>query len=139
MGLVFKITLNSKEYALKILHPGIKQKLHSEIEHLLLLGGYFAKLKGFPFDKKIFETFLLEMFDEETDLEREARMQQLFFANFSEDRRFLIPWVEVAYSNQLLLCQNWINSTLAQDLKEISQFNVFHFFFKALLQNGLLH
>lgn len=139
MGQVFQIQLNQKNYALKILHPGIRKKLEKEIENILLLGKYFSKAKGFSFDQQVFNKFLTEVFKEETDLSREADFQEKFSTIFKNDTRFKIPKVIGEFSTSSALCQEWIDSTLAKDLSQFQNFNVFTFFFESLFIHGTLH
>ncbi|MBY0515409.1 MAG: hypothetical protein K2P81_00770 [Bacteriovoracaceae bacterium] len=139
MGQVFHVQLNNKDYALKILHPGIRKKLEKEIENILLLGKYFSKAKGFSFDQQVFSQFLTEVFKEETDLLREAEFQQIFSAIFKTDSRFKIPMVIREFTNTSALCQEWIDCTLAKDISQFQNFNIFTFFFESLLNHGTLH
>jgi predicted unusual protein kinase regulating ubiquinone biosynthesis (AarF/ABC1/UbiB family) len=139
MGQVFFIKIENQKYALKILHPGIKKKLQKEIENILLLGGYFSKAKGFSFNKDIFKNFLIEVFEEETDLIREAHFQQRFLEIFEADERFKVPKVIKDLSTDSFLTQEEVISTLAKDLKSFSQFHIFDFFLNSLLHHGLLH
>lgn len=139
MGQVFKVEFEGSTHALKILHPGLKEKMGKEIENLLLLGGYFAKAKGFHFDQGTFKRFLTEVFEEETDLKREAQFQQKFELLFSGDERFQIPKVNREFSNENMLTQEWVRADLARDLTHFPHFDVFTFFFKSLLQKGILH
>jgi RIO-like serine/threonine protein kinase len=139
MGQVFFAHQNDEYFAVKILHPGIKEKLKSEIENILILGKYFAKTKGFNFDQETFRRFLQEVFEEETDLIREARFQEKFHAIFLNDKRFKVPAVIKKYSNETILCQELVKSTLARDLRSFSNFHIFDFFFKSLFQHGVLH
>ena len=139
IGQVFFITLDQKEYALKILHPGIREKLRSEIDNILLLGGYFAKAKGFQFNQTIFKSFLVEVFEEETDLTREAQFQEKFTRMFENDERFKIPHVIKKYSTDALLCQEKVTSTLARDALSFEHFHIFTFFFESLFKHGVLH
>jgi ABC1 atypical kinase-like domain len=139
MGQVFKIKIDGKVWALKILHPGIKAKLKKEIDNLLLLGKYFAKVKGFSFQTQSFKGFLVEIFEEETDLKREAQFQQKFCQIFAGQERFKIPQVNFTYTNEFMLCQEWVDATLARDLRRFAGLDVFDFFFRSLLQQGILH
>lgn len=139
MGQVFHIQLNQNNYALKILHPGIRKKLEKEIENILLLGKYFSKAKGFSFDQEVFNKFLTEVFKEETDLSREADFQEKFSAIFKNDRRFKIPKVIREFTNTSALCQDWVDSTLAKDLVHFQNFYIFTFFFESLFEHGTLH
>jgi serine/threonine protein kinase len=139
MGQVFHIQLQQKDYALKILHPGIRDKLKKEIDNILLLGKYFSKAKGFSFDQQIFKRFLTEVFQEETDLLREADFQEKFYNIFKDDSRFKVPVVMREFSDNSALCQEWVDSTLAKDLSQFENFNIFTFFFEALLVHGTLH
>ncbi len=139
MGQVFHIELNQKNYALKILHPGIRKKLEKEIDNILLLGKYFSKAKGFSFDQQVFNQFLTEVFKEETDLSREADFQKKFEALFESDTRFKIPKVIPEFTTASALCQEWVDSTLAKDLPHFQNFHVFTFFFESLLKHGTLH
>ena len=139
MGQVFRVRLHDKDYAVKILHPGLKKKLHHEIKNLLLLGGYFAKVKGFQFDATTFKRFLTEVFEEETDLVREAQFQKKFAKIFLDHKQTLVPQVISEFSNSHILTQEWVEANLARDLKGFPSFEVFSFFFKALLQEGILH
>lgn len=139
MGQVFQIHLNQKKYALKILHPGIREKLEKEIENILLLGKYFSKAKGFSFDQQVFHKFLTEVFQEETDLSREADFQEKFSTIFENDARFKIPMVIRDYTTVSALCQEWVDSTLAKDLSHFQNFHVFSFFFESLIKHGTLH
>lgn len=139
MGQVFFVTIEGKNYALKILHPGIKEKLKKEIDNLILLGGYFAKTKGFNFDKTLFRRFLVEVFEEETDLKREALFQEKFYSLFKDDSRFVIPAVIRDFSSDDFLCQERIMANLAKDLRTFEHQGIFDFFFRSLLMHGLLH
>jgi hypothetical protein len=139
MGQVFKVKIQGKDFVIKILHPGIKKKLQKEIQNILLLGGHFAKMKGFEFDKRIFHHFLTEVFEEETDLIREGEFQENFHRLFELDHRFHIPKVIKEYSNESILCQEPVWCDLARDLEVIGHFHIFDFFFDALLNHGLLH
>ena len=139
MGQVFHAHVKGEELALKILHPGIKQKLEKEIQSLLLVAKYFAKNKGFHFDAKVFERFLKDMFEKETDLEREKNNQTVMYEHFKYHSEILLPQVIDQYSNHLILSQRWLDVTLARDLKKIEEFTVLEFFFEALLKHGYLH
>jgi predicted unusual protein kinase regulating ubiquinone biosynthesis (AarF/ABC1/UbiB family) len=139
MGQVFFVTIDGQDYALKILHPGIKEKLKKEIDNLLLLGGYFAKTKGFTFDKNLFRRFLVEVFEEETDLKREAHFQEKFCSLFKDDPLVKIPSVVKDFSNGDILCQEKIMANLARDLTSFEHQGIFDFFFRSLLTHGLLH
>ncbi len=139
MGQVFFISLEGHRYALKILHPGIKDKLKKEISNILLLGGYFAKAKGFSFDKEVFKRFLVNIFEEETDLVREAQFQDKFFRIFEDDKRFKVPKVIKEFSNENFLCQERVDSTLARELKSFPHHHIFSFFFHSLFDHGVLH
>lgn len=139
MGQVFHIQLDQKDYALKILHPGIRKKLEKEIENILLLGKYFSKAKGFSFDQQVFNKFLTEVFKEETDLSREADFQEKFSTIFKSDTRFKIPKVIREFTTDSALCQEWIDTTLAKDLSQFHNFHVFTFFLESLLMHGTLH
>lgn len=139
MGQVFTIKVDDQTFALKILHPGIKKKLQKEIGNLLLLGRYFAKAKGFSFNVPTFKRFLVEVFEEETDLKREALFQLKFFNLFAGNLKFKIPKIIPHYSNENILCQEWVPAFLARDLKRFPSFSIFEFFFQSLLQEGVLH
>lgn len=139
MGQVFFVKVENENFALKILHPGIKEKLQKEIDNILLLGGYFAKTKGFSFDKITFRRFLTEVFEEETDLTREANFQERFREMFSGDERFKIPAVIRKYSNDSVLCQELVNADLARNLRSFPNFHIFDFFFHSLFVGGTLH
>ncbi len=139
MGQVFFVGVDGHDYALKILHSGIKEKLKKEIDNLLILGGYFAKSKGFNFEKQLFHRFLTEVFEEETDLKREALFQTKFQTIFKDDSRFKIPEVIAKFSNEDFLCQEKIMACLARDLDQFPHQRIFHFFFHSLLGHGILH
>ena len=139
MGQVFFVTIEGEPYALKFLHPGIKDKLKKEIDNLLLLGGHFARAKSFSFDKNLFRRFLTEVFEEETDLVREAQYQQKFHEHFKHDPRFHIPQVIAEFSNSSILCQELVPAQLACELKVIPHDHIFDFFFTSLLTHGVLH
>lgn len=139
MGQVFRVTVEGQDYGIKILHPGLKEKLQKEIKNLLLLGGYFAKAKGFHFDPSTFKRFLTEVFEEETNLVREAQFQKKFYTIFNEDQNIRVPEIIPQFSNSGILCQRWVPATLARDLSHFSNFEIFKFFFKSLLQHGVLH
>ena len=139
MGQVFFTSLNGKDYAVKLLHPGIRERLKKEIDNIILLGGYFSKAKGFRFDKDVFRRFLEEVFEQETDLRREAHFQEKFKKIFQDDHRFLVPGVHRQFSNDSILTQELVTCTLAQDLYTIAHFHIFDFFFNSLLQHGILH
>jgi hypothetical protein len=139
MGQVFFVSIEGKEFAIKILHPGIREKIRKEIDNILILGKHFAKSKGFNFEENIFKRFLTEVFEEETDLNREGQFQKQFNRLFKDDPRFIIPGVIDKYSNDSILCQDLIPATLAQDLEKIDQFYIFDFFFDSLLNHGVLH
>jgi predicted unusual protein kinase regulating ubiquinone biosynthesis (AarF/ABC1/UbiB family) len=139
MGQVFFGELGGKRLAVKLLHPGIKEKIKEEIGNILLLGSYFAKTKGFRFDKEVFGRFLSEVFEEETDLVREAQFQLKFRKNVEGDARFVVPDVYQALSNHEILTQEFVASTLARDLETLPHFNIFHFFFNALFKHHVLH
>lgn len=136
MGQVF--CSSDHQYAIKILHPGIRERLKKEIDNILLLGGYFSKAKGFSFNKSVFRRFLEDVFEQETDLKREAHFQEQFFELFKSDNRFKIPRIYREYSSEVILTQEFVPCTLAQDLKKIINFNIFDFFFKSLLIHGIL-
>jgi predicted unusual protein kinase regulating ubiquinone biosynthesis (AarF/ABC1/UbiB family) len=136
MGQVFCSVDNL--YAIKILHPGIKERLKNEIDNILILGGYFSKVKGFTFSKNIFRRFLEEVFEQETDLKREAHFQEQFFEFFRADDRFKIPRIFKEYSSEVILTQEFVPCTLAQDLKKINNYYIFDFFFKSLFIHGVL-
>jgi predicted unusual protein kinase regulating ubiquinone biosynthesis (AarF/ABC1/UbiB family) len=136
MGQVFVGAIQGKQYAMKVLHPRIKEKVQKEIDHVLLLGAFYAGSKGFHFDKQIFQRFLLEVFEEETDLVREGQFQKKFRGHFPD---VIIPEVIEQFSNDLVLTQQHVPSTLAQDLDTIPDFKIFDFFFRSLLEHGLLH
>lgn len=139
MGQVFFIKIENEEYALKILHPGIKKQILSEIDDLIFLGSYFAKAKKFNLEKNIFKNFLIEICENETDLNREADFQQRFFDIFQIDSKFKIPKPITKYSNQVLFCQEKVPSILAQDLITIPHFHIFDFFFRSLFSYNILH
>jgi predicted unusual protein kinase regulating ubiquinone biosynthesis (AarF/ABC1/UbiB family) len=139
MGQVFHAHIAGEDLALKILHPGIKQKLEKEINSLLLVAKYFAKSKGFFFDAKVFERFLKDMFEKETDLERERSNQAVLYEYFKNHSKVLLPEVIEQYSNKLILTQRWLNVNLARDLIQLDDFIVFEFFFESLLKYGYLH
>jgi predicted unusual protein kinase regulating ubiquinone biosynthesis (AarF/ABC1/UbiB family) len=139
MGQVFVVTIDNKHFALKFLHPKIKKKIKKEIENILILGMYYAKAKGFQFDKRIFQIFLTEVFEQETDLIREGHFQQNFYNLFQSDQRFKLSEVIQHYSNEFMLCQEFVPCTHACDLAHIQNFFIFDFFFHSLLNHGLLH
>lgn len=139
MGQVFFTKLNSQDYAVKLLHPGIRERLKKEIDNIILLGGYFSKAKGFRFDKDVFRRFLEEVFEQETDLRREAHFQEKFLKIFQRDTRFVVPKVHREFSNDSILTQELVSCTLAQDLYTIAHFHIFDFFFESLLEHGILH
>ena len=139
MGQVFFVTIHNSPYALKILHPGIKEKIKKEIKNILILGKYYSKINGFHFNTEVFQRFLTSSFEEETDLNREASFQEKFHKIFAKDERFKIPKVIKEFSNEHFLCQELVLSDLAYHLKEIPQFHIFDFFFDSLLKHGILH
>ncbi len=139
IGQVFLGQVEDKSVAVKILHPNIKKTIKNEINNVLLLGKYYGKLKGFEFKSNIFEIFLREVFEQETDLEREADFQEKFYRIFSESQTITIPAVYRNYSNKDLLTQDNKTCVLARDLKEIENFHIFNFFFEALFNHGILH
>ncbi len=139
IGQVFLGRIEDKAVAVKILHPNIKKTIKNEINNVLLLGKYYGKLKGFEFKSNIFEIFLREVFEQETDLEREADFQEKFHRIFSESQTIIIPAVYRNYSNKDLLTQENKTCVLARDLKEIENFYIFNFFFEALFNHGILH
>jgi len=139
MGQVFFGKWNSHAVAVKVLHPGIRTKIKKEIQNILVLGHYFAKVKGFQFNKDVFQKFLIEIFEEETNLVRESDFQEKFcLANLST-KHFLIPKVFKEVSNQDFLTQERLDCILARDLKTIPHFDIFHFFFNNLFNHQLLH
>jgi len=139
MGQVFFGEINQEQVAVKILHPNIKKTILREIENVLILGKYYGKIKGFEFKSDLFKIFLKEVFEQETDLEREADFQEKFGRIFSESKSIRIPKVHRAYSNKDLLTQDKMMCNLARDLKEIENFHIFNFFFEALFNHGILH
>lgn len=139
MGQVFFVTIENSPYAIKILHPGIRDQIKKEIDNILILGKHFAKSKGFQFDHSVFRRFLTEVFEEETNLIREGDFQKHFFRIFQNNRIIKIPNVIQKYSNATILCQELVPSILARDLVKIDQFLIFNFFFESLLTHGLLH
>lgn len=139
MGQVFYVSIGNSPYAIKILHPGIRDQIKKEIDNILILGKHFAKSKGFQFDQSVFRRFLTEVFEEETNLKREADFQKHFFRIFQNNTNIKIPNVIGSYSNETILCQELVPSTLARDLSRIDQFLIFNFFFDSLLTHGLLH
>lgn len=139
MGQVYFGEVKSQHYAIKILHPNIREKILKEINHILELGNYFAKTRKFTFDKDTFRRFLNEVFEEETNLEREAQVQEIFYRHFERNPRFIVPKVIKAYTNNNILCQEKINCILARDLERIPHNFIFQFFFKSLFDYGLLH
>lgn len=139
MGQVYVVKIEDKAFALKLLHPNIKEKIKKEIENILILGLYYAKTKGFQFDKRIFGLFLTEVFEQETDLVREGDFQSKFYNLNISDTRFKIPKVIQEYSNEFILCQEYLPSTHASDLTSIPNFYIFDFFFNSLLNFGYLH
>jgi predicted unusual protein kinase regulating ubiquinone biosynthesis (AarF/ABC1/UbiB family) len=139
MGQVFHARMGDVDLALKILHPGIRKKLKKEIDNILVLGKYFSKIKGFTFDQLTFHRFLTDTFQEETDLLRESLSQDIFHGVLKDDERFLIPKVLREFSNDEILAQEWIPATLARDLQEFPNLDIFHFYFKTLLSEQILH
>lgn len=139
MGQVFIIQIDNNVYASKILHPGIKKKIQKEISNILILGKYFSKSQGFTFDQGIFKNFLHEVFEEETNLKREAHFQKQFIRIFNGNSKFKIPSIIDKYSDDVILSQEFAPSALATDLYEIKNFHIFDFFFEALLNHGYLH
>jgi predicted unusual protein kinase regulating ubiquinone biosynthesis (AarF/ABC1/UbiB family) len=139
MGQVFYTTMNGHDYAVKILHPGIREKLKLEINNLILLAGHYSKVKKFNFDKSLMRRFLEEVFEQEADLYREGEFQQKFAEIFNSRGKIKVPLVFRNLSNQDILTQQQLPCTLAQDLEQIDNFNIFDFFFDALLNHGLLH
>jgi predicted unusual protein kinase regulating ubiquinone biosynthesis (AarF/ABC1/UbiB family) len=139
IGQVFEGHLENKHMALKILHPHIKDTILKEIDNILLLGKYYGKIKGFEFNEKVFQYFLREVFEQETDLEREADFQDKFYRSFSDEKKIRIPSTTRIFSNKVILTQEYVPSTLARDLSAINNFYVFDFFFKSLFKYGILH
>ncbi len=139
MGQVFFIRLDGDQFAIKILHPGIKESIRKEIDNILILGKHFAKSKGFNFEEGVFKRFLTEVFEEETDLKREGQFQKQFLRLFKDDKRFKIPEVFEKYSNESILCQELTLSTLAKDVDKVDHFFIYNFFFESLLNHGVLH
>ncbi len=139
MGQVFFARRGDRELAVKLLHPGIKDKLRKEIDNVLLLGGYFAKTNNFTFDREVFRRFLTEVFQEETDLTREAQFQEKFRRIFAGDPRFVVPAVVGELSAPEFLTQELVRARLARDLATFPHAHVFDFFFTALLDHGALH
>lgn len=139
MGQVFYAHMENREYAVKILHPGIRDRLKREIDNILILGGYYSKAKGFRFDKVTFRRFLEEVFEQETDLRREAHFQEKFQSIFQSDLRFKVPLIYRDFSNDNILTQEKVLCSLAQDLYTIANFSIFDFFFTSLFEHGLLH
>ncbi len=138
MGQVFFIEVSGCKYAVKCLHPGIREKLKKEIDNILILGGYFAKTKGFCFDKDVFKRFLTEVFEEETDLLREAQFQKKF-AKLFQGSSIKVPKVISEYSTETMLCQELVLAQLPSEVSHIPEFAIFHFFFHSLLEHNLLH
>ncbi len=139
MGQVFFARRAGQELAIKLLHPGIKDKLRSEIDNVLLLGGYFAKTNRFTFNRDVFRAFLTEVFQEETDLTREGQFQEKFLKIFDHDERFKVPHVIRELSSSDFLTQELVRARLARDLKTFPHHHIFDFFFTALLDHGVLH
>ena len=139
MGQVFFAEVDGREVALKILHPDMRTKISSEIDNILLLGGYFSKVKNFRFDKDVFRRFLQEVFEEETDLKREALYQEKFANIFRDYGRIKVPEVIKEFSNESILTQETVRCDLARDLSTIPSFDIFQFFFESLFQHGILH
>jgi predicted unusual protein kinase regulating ubiquinone biosynthesis (AarF/ABC1/UbiB family) len=139
MGQVFFSSLDSKIVALKILHPNIKKTLLKEIDNIILLGKYYGKAKGFEFNSSLFKQFLKEIFEQETDLEREADFQEKFHRIFSQNEKIKIPHVIREFSNKDILTQEKCSCVLARDLKDINHFYIFDFFFESLFNHGVLH
>jgi predicted unusual protein kinase regulating ubiquinone biosynthesis (AarF/ABC1/UbiB family) len=139
MGQVFFVDIEGHKFAIKILHPGIKETIRKEIDNILILGKHFAKSKGFNFEEGVFKRFLTEVFEEETDLKRESQFQKQFHRLFKDDKRFKISEVFDEYSNASILCQELTLSTLAKDLDKIDHFFIFNFFFESLFNHGILH
>ena len=139
IGQVFFVAIDGNKYALKILHPGIKQKIKKEISNIIFLGKYFSKINGFSFNEEVFQRFLTSLFEEETDLCREALFQEKFHQIFESDKRFKIPTVSRRFSNHDFLCQELVRSDLASNIKFIRHFNIFDFFFESLINHGTLH
>jgi predicted unusual protein kinase regulating ubiquinone biosynthesis (AarF/ABC1/UbiB family) len=138
MGQVFYVSIEDSPYAIKILHPGIRDQIKKEIDNILILGKHFAKSKRFQFDQSVFRRFLTEVFEEETNLKREGDFQKHFFRIFQNDKNIKIPNVIGSFSNETILCQELVPSTLARDLTRFDQFFIFDFFFDSLLTHGLL-
>lgn len=131
MGQVFIMNYEGKRYAVKILHPGIREKIEKEIEQFLVLGAVYAKTSGFDFQKEVFRRFLNGVFTEETDLIREADFQKSFKKHFPE----IVPEVIPDFSNSNVLTQEYREG----NLDHIPDFAIFDFFFRSLFEFGLLH
>jgi predicted unusual protein kinase regulating ubiquinone biosynthesis (AarF/ABC1/UbiB family) len=139
IGQVFCVKLGDRQLAVKFLHPKIKDKLKKEIDNIVLLGGHYSKLKGFGFNQANYKRFLEEVFAEETDLTREAYYQEKFRNHFLNEQWVIVPETLKEFSNTEILTQEWVESTLAQDLTSIQHYHILEFFFKSLLIHGVLH
>ena len=139
MGQVFLTKLHGEPVAIKVLHPNIKKQLLNEVENILTLGSYYSKVKNFTFNKEVFSRFLYEIIEEETDLKREGHFQEQFKQINSDDSRFIIPEVIKKYSNENFLTQERVNCLLAKDHAYFPHYHIFDFFFRSLLNHGLLH
>jgi predicted unusual protein kinase regulating ubiquinone biosynthesis (AarF/ABC1/UbiB family) len=139
MGQVFKIEIDKKILAVKMLHPNIKQKLQKELKQIIKLSHYYSKVKRFKFEPELFYLFLNNMLEQETNLIREATNQKLFYQAFKYHPNITIPQVIDQYSNDNVLTQQWIDSTLAIHSNEINNYGIIHFFFEAIIFHQLLH
>jgi ubiquinone biosynthesis protein len=120
---VYKWQLNSRDVAVKVLRPGIRDLYKKDIELL-----YFVSdlAKSFSFFKNLNPRKLVEIFEKmmkrELDMKIEASVADEVREN-SKDVQIIIPKIEWKYVSKNILVMEWIEGIPISDIKKLIELN----------------
>lgn len=138
---------NGQRVAVKIQYPGIGQIVETDLKAAKLVSRLLAsQLKNIRFDR-LYEEFS-RVLHEELDYIQEAHNAELFYTNFIDDKRIVVPKVIWEYTTPHLLTLEFVEGTKINDfdqikakgieLKDLARL-VVESYMKQILQHNFFH
>ncbi|MDG5767024.1 AarF/UbiB family protein [Balneolales bacterium ANBcel1] len=114
------VTKDGKEVVLKVIKPGIKDTIETDIVLLRWLGHFLNVTIPQYQPKRLIQEFCSYTI-KEVDLENEADNAEIFKANFHDNRHIRFPEIYREYSTENVLCMEFLDGVKpdSEELREI--------------------
>jgi ubiquinone biosynthesis protein len=151
MAQVHRATLHSgKDVVLKVQRPGIQNMVETDLDILLELASLLEKRTSWGKLYKVTEIVkeMGEALHNELDFHKEARNTDMFYSQFKNDDKVIIPAVIWGYSSQRILTLEYISGIKISDFVNLKKAdfdtvkianNLVEALFKQIYENGFFH